>query len=151
MQDHRTRPSGGPPSAKANGRRAARVKSEQHRTLDHVVRYTRARRAMPRLPNTSGFGFGSGVATPTRVAPQSWIANGTRRLWWSYLSLAHSLEQKGNPPHRGGAELVSSEKPTLSLACDYWTERKTNGRLTTHGRNKHCYDDFPRAIEATYA
>jgi ribosome-binding protein aMBF1 (putative translation factor) len=47
MQDHRTRrPSGGPPSARADGWRRARVKSEQHRALGHVVRYTRARRAL---------------------------------------------------------------------------------------------------------
>lgn len=47
MQDHRTRRSSDrPPSAEAHGRRAARVKSEQHRALGHVVRYTRARRAL---------------------------------------------------------------------------------------------------------
>jgi ribosome-binding protein aMBF1 (putative translation factor) len=47
MQDHRTRRSSdGPPPAKAGGRRGARIKSEQHRALGHVVRYTRARRAL---------------------------------------------------------------------------------------------------------
>jgi ribosome-binding protein aMBF1 (putative translation factor) len=47
MQDHRTRPlSDGRPAAGANGRGATRVKSEQHRALGHVVRYTRARRAL---------------------------------------------------------------------------------------------------------
>ena len=47
MQDHRTRrSSGGPPSAAADGQRGARVKSEQHRALGHVVRYTRARRGL---------------------------------------------------------------------------------------------------------
>jgi ribosome-binding protein aMBF1 (putative translation factor) len=47
MQDHRTRPSpGGTPTAEADGCRGARVKSEQHRALGHVVRYTRARRAL---------------------------------------------------------------------------------------------------------
>lgn len=47
MQDHRTRRSpDGPPSAGANDRRGGRVKSEQHRALGHVVRYTRARRAL---------------------------------------------------------------------------------------------------------
>lgn len=46
MQDHRTRrSSGGPPPAGVDGHREARVKSEQHRALGHVVRYTRARRA----------------------------------------------------------------------------------------------------------
>ena len=47
MQDHRTRRSSGrPPSAEAHGQCGARVKSEQHRALGHVVRYTRARRAL---------------------------------------------------------------------------------------------------------
>jgi ribosome-binding protein aMBF1 (putative translation factor) len=47
MQDHGTRPSsGGPPSTRVSRRRGARVKSEQHRALGHVVRYTRARRAL---------------------------------------------------------------------------------------------------------
>lgn len=50
--------------------------------------------------------------------------NGQRSLWWSYRSSAHSLEQEGNPPHRGAAELVISSKPKLSLAGDYWTEER---------------------------
>lgn len=76
--------------------------------------------------------------------------NGRRSLWWSYLSVAHSLEQVGNPPHRGGAELVISPKPKLSLAGDYWTERKTRGRITTTGHSEHCYDDYQSALTAAY-
>lgn len=76
--------------------------------------------------------------------------NGHRSLWWSYISLAHSLEQEGNPPHRGGAELGISLKPKLSLAGDYWTERRTRGRLTTSGRSAHLYDDFESALAAKY-
>jgi hypothetical protein len=76
--------------------------------------------------------------------------NGTRSLWWSYLSMAHSLQQEGNPPHRGGAELVISTTPKLSLAGDYWTERKTRGRLTTSGHTKHCYDDYKSAAASKY-
>lgn len=76
--------------------------------------------------------------------------NARRSLWWSYLSVAHSLEQEGNPPHRGGAELVISSKPRHSLAGDYWTERKTRGRVTTTGHAKHCYDDYQSALGATY-
>lgn len=72
-------------------------------------------------------------------------------MWWSYLSVAHSLQQEGNPPHRGGAELVISPKPKRSLADDYWTERKTRGRLTTAGYSRHCYDDCQSALTATYA
>lgn len=76
--------------------------------------------------------------------------NGRRSLWWSYLSVAHSLEQEGNPPHRGGAELIVSIKPRISLAGDYWTERKTRGRLTTAGRSTHLYDDYESALAGTY-
>ena len=47
MQDHPTRPSsGGPPPAGADGRRGARIKSEQHRALGNVVRYALARRSL---------------------------------------------------------------------------------------------------------
>jgi hypothetical protein len=76
--------------------------------------------------------------------------NGQRSLWWSYLSIAHSLEQVDNPPHRGGAELNISLKPRLSLAGDYWTERKTRGRVTTSGRSKQFYDDYQSALSGTY-
>lgn len=76
--------------------------------------------------------------------------NGRRGLWWSYLSVAHALEQEGNPPHRGGAELVISPKPKLSLAGDYWTERKTRGRVTTIGHTKQCYEDYQSALGGTY-
>jgi hypothetical protein len=76
--------------------------------------------------------------------------NGRLSLWWSYLSIAHTLEQKGNPPHRGGAELAISLKPKLSLAGDYWTERKTRGRVTTSGHNRRCYDNYQSALTATY-
>jgi hypothetical protein len=76
--------------------------------------------------------------------------NGQRSLWWSYLSVAHSLEQVGNPPHRGGAELVISLKPTLSLAGDYWTERTTRGRIATNGRTTQFYDSYGSAQSASY-
>jgi len=76
--------------------------------------------------------------------------NGAQSLCWSYLSVAHTLEQEDNPPHRGGADLTISRKPSISLAGDYWTERKTRGRITTLGHNPHCYDDFRRAETATY-
>jgi hypothetical protein len=77
--------------------------------------------------------------------------NGTRSLWWSYMSIAHSLEQVDNPPHRGAADLAIAPKPKLSLAGDYWTERKTQGRLTTTGRSRHLYDDYQSALTGTYA
>jgi hypothetical protein len=76
--------------------------------------------------------------------------NGRWSLWWSYLSVAHALEQEGNPPHRGAAELAISVRPKLALSGDYWTERKTRGRLTTSGHSNRCYDDFQSALNATY-
>lgn len=76
--------------------------------------------------------------------------NGQRSLWWSYLSVAHTLEQVDNPPHRGGAELMISLRPIMLLAGDYWTERKTHGRITTSGRSKHVYDDYDSAMTGTY-
>jgi hypothetical protein len=77
--------------------------------------------------------------------------NGQRSLWWSYLSVAHTLEQGDNPPHRGGAELAISLKPRTSLAGDYWTERKTHGRVITSARSKRLYDDYQSALTATYS
>ena len=74
--------------------------------------------------------------------------NGRRSLWWSYLSVAHTLEQEDNPPHQGGGQLVVSLKPKLSLAGDYWTERKTRGQITTSGRTKEFYDTFKAALDA---
>lgn len=76
--------------------------------------------------------------------------NGQRSLWWSYLSVAHTLEQVDNPPHRGGAELTISLRSTMSLAGDYWTERKTHGRITTSGRSKQVYDDYASAMTGIY-
>ncbi|MGB2710822.1 MAG: helix-turn-helix transcriptional regulator [Conexibacter sp.] len=48
MQDHRTRPSPSrtPPAAIDQRPPRTRVKSEFHRALGHVVRYTRARRGL---------------------------------------------------------------------------------------------------------
>lgn len=76
--------------------------------------------------------------------------NGQRSLWWSYFSIAHSEHQQNNPPHRGAAELVISLKPKLSLAGDYWTERKTFGRVTTSGRSKDPYDTYETALAGKY-
>jgi hypothetical protein len=77
-------------------------------------------------------------------------SNGQRSLWWSYLSIAHTLEQQDNPPHRGAAALVISPQPKLALVGDYWTERKTRGRLTTSGRSKQLYGDYQSALAAKY-
>jgi hypothetical protein len=77
--------------------------------------------------------------------------NGVLRLWFSYWSAAGALHRDGNAPHRGGAELVISQKPRLSLAGDYWTERRTRGRIETRGHSRYIYDDFAGACEGKYA
>jgi hypothetical protein len=71
--------------------------------------------------------------------------NGQYSLWWSYWSAAKTLHRENNPPHRGGAQLVISLKPSLRLEGDYWTERKTHGQLVATQRFKHLYDDFESA------
>jgi hypothetical protein len=71
--------------------------------------------------------------------------NGRYSLWWSYWSAAKALHREDNPPHRGGAELVISLKPVVRIEGDYWTERKTRGRILTSTRSWHLYDDFAAA------
>lgn len=77
--------------------------------------------------------------------------NGVLRLWFSYWSAAGALHRDGNDPHRGGAELVISQKPRLGLIGDYWTERRTRGHIETHGYSRNLYDDFARACEGEYS
>jgi hypothetical protein len=78
-------------------------------------------------------------------------SNGKRSLWWSYWSAAKTLEREDNPPHRGGAELVISLKPSTRMDGDYWTERQTRGRIVTVGRCKQLYDGFADAERGDYA
>jgi hypothetical protein len=75
--------------------------------------------------------------------------NGRRSLWFSYWSAATALEREGNPPHRGGAELVISRKPRR-LEGDYWTERKTRGRIVTEGHTGRVYDTYEGAQSGEY-
>jgi SMODS-associating 2TM, beta-strand rich effector domain len=77
--------------------------------------------------------------------------NGVLRLWFSYWSAAGALHRDGNDPHRGGAELVISQKPRLRLAGDYWTERRTRGHIETDGHSRNLYDDFASACEGEYS
>jgi len=75
---------------------------------------------------------------------------GVLRLWFSYWSAAGTLHRDGNEPHRGGAEVVISREPTLSLRGDYWTERRTRGRIETHGHTARVYDDYESACDGHY-
>ncbi len=77
-------------------------------------------------------------------------SNGKQSLWWSYWSAAKTLEREDNPPHRGGAEVVISTKPSLRMDGDYWTERKTRGRVVSFGRSRHLYDSFEDAERGNY-
>jgi DNA-binding XRE family transcriptional regulator len=87
MQDHRTRPpSGGPPPGGAEGCRGGRVKSEQHRALGHVVRYTRGRRALLQ----EELGFRSGLHRNYVGAIERGEINPTFRV---LLKLARGLGQ----------------------------------------------------------
>ncbi len=76
--------------------------------------------------------------------------NGKHTLCWTYWSVAKTLHRTDNPPHRGAAELTISMKPSLRLDGDYWTERKTSGRIAATARSKHLYDDFESAERGTY-
>ena len=76
--------------------------------------------------------------------------NGVLRLWFSYWSAAGVLQRDNNAPHRGGAEIVISREPRLSLAGDYWTERRTRGSVVTSGHSKQIFDDFGSACQGQY-
>jgi hypothetical protein len=76
--------------------------------------------------------------------------NGRYSLWWSYLSIADTQHQSNNPPHRGGAEVNVTLEPKVSFAGNYWTERKTTGRLVAHGRSKKLYGSYEAAAQGEY-
>jgi hypothetical protein len=71
-------------------------------------------------------------------------------LAYIYRSEAATLEQAGNPPHRGGAALYVSVEPTVSFEGDYWTERLTKGRITSEGRSPKIYGAFQNAQSGVY-
>jgi hypothetical protein len=77
-------------------------------------------------------------------------ADGRYSLWWNYWSAANTLDRDGNPPHRASAELKIVLRPRMLLEGDYWTERKTHGRIVTLGRSRHLYDDFTSAEQGDY-
>jgi hypothetical protein len=76
-------------------------------------------------------------------------ADGSYQLWWSYLSMANQFDRE-NPPHRGAAELTIATVPKIRLDGQYWTERKTVGRITTSARSKKLYDSWEAAQAGKY-
>jgi hypothetical protein len=79
------------------------------------------------------------------------LDKGRCSLWFSYWSSAETLAREGNAPHRGAAELIVSRKPKIRLEGDYWTERKTKGKIMAEARSKHHYDDFASASAGDYS
>lgn len=78
-------------------------------------------------------------------------SNGRYSLWWTYWNSANTLQRDDNPPHRASAAAGISLKPEMRLEGDYWTERKTRGRIVTLAHSKHLYDDFVSAERGDYA
>jgi hypothetical protein len=75
---------------------------------------------------------------------------GSPVLWYAYDSSAHALQTSGNPPHRGAARLSIQTEPRIVLAGDYWTSRKTVGRIDLSVRSSKCAGSFAGAQGLTY-
>ncbi|MER7417754.1 hypothetical protein ABT346_13390 [Micromonospora peucetia] len=76
------------------------------------------------------------ISDSTSVAADI-VSEGSRPiLSCTYRSSAHALSQSDNPPHRGALSLYVAMSSRVSLEGDYWTERKTTGRIATVGRSK---------------
>jgi SMODS-associating 2TM, beta-strand rich effector domain len=78
-----------------------------------------------------------------------------RRGGWFVLSYVYRaepevLKREGNEPHRGAAELVIETQPTLTFAGDYWTDRKTVGRIRAVGWNKQKCGSFGSANQTHF-
>jgi hypothetical protein len=74
--------------------------------------------------------------------------DGSHELWYSYESTAHSLDREDNPPHRGAAKLRISDGRNTKIAGDYWTDRKTKGRLNATKHAKQIITDYEEAMKA---
>ena len=59
-------------------------------------------------------------------------------LAYVYRAESEAIRRGGNEPHRGSAELLIETEPTLAFEGDYWTDRKTVGRLRSIGWNRSC-------------
>ncbi|MFJ6196983.1 hypothetical protein [Micromonospora sp. NPDC092111] len=92
------------------------------------------------------FAISDSVSTSANILQ----GEGRSTLWFTYRSEGHALEQEGNPPHRGAMMLYISLQGRPGLAGDYWTERKTKGRIETSGRSKKLAGSFQAAKELKY-
>lgn len=76
-------------------------------------------------------------------------SDGSFRIWFSYFSQAGTLSRSGNPPHRGGAELLVT-RPARGVTGAYWTERSTCGEISSSGRTRNLHNDFKAATVDEY-
>lgn len=73
--------------------------------------------------------------------------DGTTELWYSYRSIAHALNRKGNPPHMGAARLRIAIGKNIKFSGDYWTDRETFGRIETTAHSKKTVSDYKDATK----
>jgi hypothetical protein len=78
------------------------------------------------------------------------LQNERHLLAFIYRSEAETLAQEGNPPHRGGAALYIATERRVSFEGDYWTERRTKGRVVSNGHSKKIYKSFRDASRGDY-
>lgn len=71
-------------------------------------------------------------------------------LAYVYRAESEALRREGNEPHRGSAELLVEAAPTLAFEGDYWTDRRTVGRLRSVGWNKSRCGSFASASAAKF-
>lgn len=76
--------------------------------------------------------------------------DGRHQLSYVYWSGASVLNREGNPPHRGAADLIVRNSPGVGFEGDYWTDRRTVGRIVSQGHSSAIFDDFANAAAATY-
>jgi len=74
--------------------------------------------------------------------------DGQEKLSWTYWSKADAFNRKDNPPHQGAAEVAITMKPSERLDGDYWTWRKTRGRIVVDQHSKTFYTSFQSAEDA---
>jgi hypothetical protein len=79
------------------------------------------------------------------------LGDGSPVLWYTYDSNAHALHTDNNPPHRGAVRLSVQTEPHLSMAGDYWTGRKTTGRMELSARSPKLVGSFAGAKGLKYA
>lgn len=72
-------------------------------------------------------------------------------LAYVYRAEPESLRREGNEPHQGAAELLIETGPPLRFEGDYWTIRKSVGRLRSTGWCKLRCGSFSTASKASFS